>query len=36
LYAGAKSARNILTNVNPNPARLENTGPTYNPGSKQQ
>jgi len=30
VYAGPKSARNILTNLSPNPARLEKPGPTYN------
>jgi len=30
VYAGAKSARNILTNLSPNPARSEKPGPTYN------
>jgi len=32
VYAGAKSARNILTNLSPNPARPEKPGPTYNSG----
>jgi len=30
LYAAPKSARNILTNLSPNPARLTTLGPTKN------
>ena len=32
LYAGPKSARNILTNLSPNPARPEKPGPTCKSG----
>ena len=32
LYAGPKSARKILTNLSPNPARHEKPGQTYNSG----
>jgi len=30
MYAGPKSARNILANLSPNPARREKPGLTYN------
>jgi len=30
LYAGPKSARNISTNLSPNPGRSEKPRPTYN------
>jgi len=33
LYAGPKSARNILKNLRPKPVRPEMSGPTYNSGS---
>jgi len=36
VYAGPKSARNILTNLSPNPARPEKPGPTYNSATNRQ
>jgi len=34
LYAVSKSTRNILTNLNPNPARPEKPGPIFNSDSE--
>jgi len=34
LYAGPKSAQNILKNIIPSPTRPEKPGPTYNPAAK--
>jgi len=34
LYAGPISARNILADLRPNPARHEKPGPSYNLGTK--
>jgi len=34
LFPGPKSARNVLINLSPNPARPEKPGPTYNSGSR--